>query len=96
MAQLVPLLVIVRRLGRLLAHRVSDPARRRDAELGVVPGLNALLLLALRLEGLLGRLVPWPFGTSLIAVAARPREGEGLAGAMVAPGLVTGSGKAER
>ena len=74
MALLVPLLVAVRVLGRLLPRSLRDPSKRRDAELRIVPGLNAVLLALLRLEGLLGRLVPWPFGTSLLAVAARPSE----------------------
>jgi 2-polyprenyl-3-methyl-5-hydroxy-6-metoxy-1,4-benzoquinol methylase len=72
MALLVPGLLVARALGRLLPGKLSDPALRRDAELRVVPGLNALLLFLLRLEAAVGRLVPWPFGTSLLAVAARP------------------------
>ena len=72
MALLVPFLVAGRALGRLLPKASFSPARRRDAELAVVPGVNAVLLLALRVENILGRWVRWPFGTSLVAVAVRP------------------------
>lgn len=75
MALLVPLLVAGRALGRLLPKRSFSPARRRDAELAVVPGVNAALLLALRVENFVGRWVRWPFGTSLVAVAVRPDAG---------------------
>jgi SAM-dependent methyltransferase len=73
MALLVPGLLLARAVGRLLPGPLSDPARRRDAELRIVPGLNAALLLLLRLEAACGRFIPWPFGTSLLAVASRPR-----------------------
>ena len=73
MALLVPLLVAARALGRWLPGRSFDAASRRDAELGIVPLLNPLLLALLRLEGLLSRLFPLPFGSSLVAVARRPR-----------------------
>jgi SAM-dependent methyltransferase len=72
MALLAPSLMVVRALGRLLLGPRWSAAQRRDAELRVTPGLNEVLRLALRVEGALGRLVPWPFGTSLIAVAVRP------------------------
>ena len=72
MALLVPLLVVARALGRLLRGRLRNPAARRDAELGVVPLLNPVLLGAPRLEGGLSRVLPLPFGTSLVAVARRP------------------------
>lgn len=76
MALLVPALLLTRGIGRLLPGPLSGSAYRRDLELRLVPGLNASLLLLLRLEGLLGRLVRWPFGTSLLAVAARPLSSE--------------------
>jgi SAM-dependent methyltransferase len=72
MALLVPGLLLARSVGRLLPGALRDPARRRDAELRVVPGLNAILLGLLRFEALVGRIVSWPFGTSLLAVAVRP------------------------
>jgi hypothetical protein len=82
MALLVPLLVIVRAIGRRLPRGGGGASARRDSELRVVPGLNGVLRLLLGLEGLLGRVFSWPFGTSLLAVAARPREenGEGRVG----------------
>jgi SAM-dependent methyltransferase len=75
MAMLVPLLVLVRGLGRLRPGSSRDSARRRGLELSVLPGVNEALLLLLRAEQRLGRLVPLPFGTSLLAVAARPASG---------------------
>lgn len=74
MVTLVPMLVALRRLGRLLPLRSSSAHARRNAELRIVPGLNGLMLGLLRLERSLGRLVPLPFGSSLVAVAARPAE----------------------
>jgi 2-polyprenyl-3-methyl-5-hydroxy-6-metoxy-1,4-benzoquinol methylase len=72
MALLVPLLVAARALGRMLPGRLRNASARRDAELGIVPFLNPLLLGLLRLEDRLWRLLPLPFGTSLVAVARRP------------------------
>ena len=72
MALLVPLLLAARVLGRLLPGRLADARERRDAELRVIPVLNYLLRGLLGAEELLQRLVPLPFGTSLIAVARRP------------------------
>lgn len=72
MALLVPLLVLARFLGGLLPGRMSDPARRRNTELRVLPGFNAILGALLRGEEALARICPLPFGTSLIALARRP------------------------
>lgn len=72
MALLVPLLVAARALGRLLRGWFGNATARRDAELRIVPLLNPVLLGLLRLEGGLSRLLPLPFGTSLVAVARRP------------------------
>jgi SAM-dependent methyltransferase len=77
MGVLVPLLVVVRTLGRLLPGRASA---RRDLEFRVVPLLNGLVRFALRLEAWVDRVLPLPVGTSLIAVAARPREGDDAGG----------------
>jgi hypothetical protein len=48
-------------------------AERRSLELRVIPGLNGLMRAVLRLERPLVRSGRLPFGSSLIAVAARPR-----------------------
>jgi SAM-dependent methyltransferase len=71
MGLLMPLLVGLRAAGRLLSRPDAAPRRRR-AELTVVPGVNGLLLAALRLEGALHGALPVPFGSSLLAVARRP------------------------
>lgn len=69
MASLVPMLVVSRAVGRLLKGR--SLAAHRRTELGLVPVLNPLLraVLAVERQGL--RVVRPPFGTSLLAVAAR-------------------------
>jgi SAM-dependent methyltransferase len=71
MSPLVPALVPLRALGRVMPRSAGE---RRSLELSVVPFLNALLLSILRLERPLLRLMSLPFGTSLIAVAARPDD----------------------
>jgi len=70
MAPLVPL-VPLRWLVSALPGRGSAMERRR-AELAVTPVLNGLMRAALRLERPLVRARVLPFGSSLIAVAARP------------------------
>jgi SAM-dependent methyltransferase len=70
MAPLVPL-VPLRWLVRALPGRGSAMERRR-AELAVTPVLNGLMRAVLRLERPLVRAGVLPFGSSLIAVAARP------------------------
>jgi SAM-dependent methyltransferase len=72
MAPLVPL-VGLRWLRRALPGR-STSLERRKAELHVIPVLNALMRGLLRLERPLVRASVLPFGTSLIAVAERPRD----------------------
>ena len=71
MAPLVPL-VAVRWLVRAVS-RGRRSAERRRMELRVVPGLNRLMRAVLALERPLVRAGRLPFGSSLIAVAARPR-----------------------
>jgi SAM-dependent methyltransferase len=71
MAPLV-LLFPLRWLVRALAGRRSANERRR-VELAVTPGLNGAVRAVLRLERPLVRAGLLPFGSSLIAVAARPR-----------------------
>jgi SAM-dependent methyltransferase len=71
MAPLVPL-VALRWLVRALPGRRSA-LERRHVELAVTPVLNALARAVLRLERPLVRAGLLPFGSSLIAVAERPR-----------------------
>jgi SAM-dependent methyltransferase len=71
MAPLVPL-VALRWLVRALPRRGSA-MERRLGELRVTPVLNGLMRAGLRLERPLVRAGYLPFGSSLIAVAARPR-----------------------
>jgi SAM-dependent methyltransferase len=71
MAPLVPL-VTLRWLARALPGRRSS-LERRKLELDVVPVLNGLMLALLRLERPLVRAALLPFGSSLVAVAERPR-----------------------
>jgi hypothetical protein len=79
MAPLVPL-VTLRWAARALG-RGRSAIERRQAELRVVPGLNGAMRALLRLERPLARAGLLPFGTSLVAVAERPRDG-GAAGAV--------------
>jgi len=69
MSPLVPLLAVLRACGRLLPHRA---AVRRQKEFQVVPGLNGVMNGVLAAERSLLRVCSVPFGTSLVAVAARP------------------------
>jgi SAM-dependent methyltransferase len=74
MAGLVPLLTVARTAGRLLSGRRPNAAARRAAEFRVVPVLNGLMLAGLGWERLWLRLGgSLPFGSSLLAVAIRPR-----------------------
>jgi hypothetical protein len=61
---LLPLVAAARLAGRR-GNRV------RDAEDDVPPVLNALLSAVNRVEVAVGNLVPWPCGSSLVAVASR-------------------------
>jgi SAM-dependent methyltransferase len=72
MAPLVPSLIATRLLGRVLAPVLGSAARRRDAELRVVPIVNPLFRAVLRLERAWLRRATLPFGTSLLAIARRP------------------------
>jgi SAM-dependent methyltransferase len=71
MAPLVPL-VALRWLVRALPGRRSA-VERRQVELSVTPVLNTLMRAVLRLERPLVRAGLLPFGSSLVAVAERPR-----------------------
>ena len=72
MALLVPLLVVLRAVGRLLPGRLARAQERRDSELRVVPGVNGLFRGLLRLERLWLRVSSLPFGSSIVALARRP------------------------
>jgi SAM-dependent methyltransferase len=69
MSPLVPMLILSRALGRLVRGR--SLAAHRQSELGVVPVLNPALRAVLALERAVLRVARPPFGTSLLAVAAR-------------------------
>ena len=73
MAPLVPLLLLGRALGRLWGGGKAKAAGRRAAELSVIPGLNEGMAALLAIErSLLTRGWSPPFGSSILAVAARP------------------------
>jgi SAM-dependent methyltransferase len=71
MAPLVPLVVL--RWARRVLSRRGSAFDRRHLELSVVPGLNQAMSAVLALERPLVRLGGMPFGSSLIAVASKPR-----------------------
>jgi len=71
MAPLVPLVALRWLLGALPGR--PGAMERRQVELAVTPVLNALARAVLRLERPLVQAGWVPFGSSLIAVAARPR-----------------------
>ena len=70
MSPLVPPLVLLRVLGRAVMGR-QRAGERRTAELRVFPALNEVLHFVLSLERFALRYVSLPFGSSIIAVAAR-------------------------
>ena len=75
MAPLVPLVALRWTLRALPGWRSA--LARRKAELSVTPVLNGLMRALLRLERPLVRAGVLPFGSSLIAVAERPRGSAG-------------------
>jgi 2-polyprenyl-3-methyl-5-hydroxy-6-metoxy-1,4-benzoquinol methylase len=75
MSILVPPLVAMRAIGRVLYGR-RRASERRVAEFRIIPLVNPVLRWVLGLERWLMRFLPLPFGSSIIAVAARPRAGE--------------------
>jgi SAM-dependent methyltransferase len=72
MSPLVPVLFLVRTLGRLADEERHRALERREAEFRVVPGLNAAMRGVLALERAAMRLTALPFGSSIVAVAVRP------------------------
>jgi 2-polyprenyl-3-methyl-5-hydroxy-6-metoxy-1,4-benzoquinol methylase len=72
MAPLVPILAALRAPRRLMGRRTVAP-RGWDAQLRVVPGINTAFRALLAVERRCLRLVEPPFGSSLLAVARRPR-----------------------
>jgi 2-polyprenyl-3-methyl-5-hydroxy-6-metoxy-1,4-benzoquinol methylase len=76
MSPLVPPLLLARLLGRLFFGR-KRARERRDAELRVSPALNAMLGPVLSVERAVLRHVSLPFGSSILALAARPRAAGG-------------------
>jgi len=75
MAPLFPLMLVVRPLMALLAP--GDGRDNRDRELRVQPLANGVMRAVLRLERAWLRAFSLPFGTSLLAVAARPMDAPG-------------------
>jgi SAM-dependent methyltransferase len=71
MAPLVPMLMLSRFVGRLLKGR--SLATHRQTELGTVPVLNSVLGGVLAIERQALRVMRPPFGTSLLAIAARAK-----------------------
>ena len=71
MSPLVPMLMAVRPIARLLRAPGKSIADQRRAEMAVTPGLNGVMRAVLALERHALRVVRPPFGTSLLAVAAR-------------------------
>jgi SAM-dependent methyltransferase len=71
MSALVPPLLLVRALGRLVSP-VVGAHERRDVEFRTVPVFNGAMRAILALERLVLRAVPLPFGSSILALAARP------------------------
>jgi hypothetical protein len=74
MAPLVPLLLAVRVLNHLRPPSRRQSRERQDLEFRVVPGVNEVLRAILAVERRLLRVVSLPFGSSIIAVAARAGE----------------------
>jgi len=73
MAPLIPLLLVGRTVGRLLGRDTAQAAERRATELSIVPVLNPVLAGVLAVERLaLRRGWSLPFGSSILAIAARP------------------------
>ena len=71
MSPLVPMLMLSRPSGRLLRGRGKTAADQRKAEMGVTPVFNSVMRGVLALERSALRVARPPFGTSLLAVAAR-------------------------
>jgi 2-polyprenyl-3-methyl-5-hydroxy-6-metoxy-1,4-benzoquinol methylase len=71
MAPLVPLLLALRVLNRLLPPTRQRSRERQNLEFRVVPVVNDALRLLVALERRLLRVGSLPFGSSIIAVAAR-------------------------
>jgi len=72
MAVMAPLILMMRPLGRL-RHRRWPASERVAAELRVGPLANGVLRAWFRLERAWLRARPLPFGSSLLALAVRPR-----------------------
>jgi SAM-dependent methyltransferase len=71
MSPLVPMLVVARAFGRLLRRGGRTVADQRRAEMAVTPVLNPVMRAVLGVERRVLRFARPPFGTSLLAVAAR-------------------------
>jgi SAM-dependent methyltransferase len=76
MAPLVPALVLWRWLGKRALSR-RGASERRAMEFRIHPVLNGPLTRLLRLERRFLRRGALPFGSSILAIASRPGEGDG-------------------
>jgi SAM-dependent methyltransferase len=74
MAPLMPFLLGMRVLTRLVPESWRRSRERQELEFRVVPVVNDVLRAALAVERRLLRVASLPFGSSIIAVAARPGE----------------------
>ena len=95
MSPLVAPLLLLRSLGRLFAGRRSASGRRA-VELRPLPGLNELLTFLLSAERLLLRWFSLPFGSSILAMAVRPRRGPSTREASESLNASAGAGISDR
>ncbi len=72
MASLVPPLLVMRALTGLLPSSRRRSRERQDLEFRVVPVVNGVVRAVLAIERRILRVARLPFGSSIIAVAARP------------------------
>jgi len=74
MAPLMPFLLGMRVLARLVPGSWRRSRERQELEFRVVPVVNDVLRAALAVERRILHVASLPFGSSIIAVAARPED----------------------
>jgi SAM-dependent methyltransferase len=77
MSPLVPMLALIRAVGRKLRFGRHSAVARRQREFQVVPGVNGVMQGVLVAERAVLRRAALPFGTSLVAVASRAAQRAG-------------------